>query len=71
MINETKHLFVWPTTLASPLQATIAMPLALGLIRLANAAASLRFASRDTQEELDFNSATAQGVCSVLARRKE
>jgi hypothetical protein len=67
MINETKHLFVWPTTLAR----LLCKPLALALIRLSNAAASLHFASRETQEELDFNSATAQGVCFVLARQKE
>jgi hypothetical protein len=46
-------------------------PLALARIRLANAAAPLRFASGETQGELDFVSAAVQGVCCAQARRKE
>jgi len=46
-------------------------PLALARIRLANAAAPLRFASGETQGELDFVSAAVQGVRCAQARRKE
>ncbi len=54
---------------AAPLQDTAAMPLALARIRLANEAAPLRFASGETQGELDFVSAAMQGVRYAQARR--
>jgi len=56
---------------ASSLKDISATPLALTRIRLANAAAPLRFASGETQRELDSVSAEMQGVRFAQAVCKE
>jgi len=55
----------------SSLKEISAMPLALARIRLANAAAPLRFTSGETQGELDSVSAEMQGVRFTHAVCKE